>query len=112
VLSGSVSGAAVHLTTTATPRSTSYLIYRTKNSAGYFLLTTSAVSTGAALDYHDTDLADGDNVSYKVKASNAGGDSGYSNVVSQSVAVTPVDPLTLSPMIWIDGETGGYSQGT
>jgi hypothetical protein len=54
------------------------------------------VSAGAALDYHDTDVTGGDAVAYKVKGSNAGGDSGFSNIVSGTIAWASVDPATVT----------------
>jgi uncharacterized protein (TIGR02217 family) len=110
-LSESSSSTNVHLTTPATAKATSYKIYRNKNGGGYSLLHTSTVSFGAALDYHDTDVADADDVAYKVKASNSAGDSGYSNEVTDTIVATPIDPLTTSPLIWIDAEPAGHTAG-
>jgi hypothetical protein len=115
VLSSALTGTNEHLTTTATARVTTYKIFRNLNSAGYAgsPYATASVPIGTALDYHDTAINSGDNVKYKVKASNITGDSAFSNEVNDTAAITPVDPLSITSgaLIWIDAQPAGHAAG-
>lgn len=97
VLSINTVDSDAHLTTTATARAVSYKIYRATDGGSFSLFDTVSVSMGAALDYHDTTGEDGTVQYYKVKASNDGGDSAYSNEVE--AVMPPPDLLTAGLLI-------------